>query len=225
MNLIAYNEQLGMFPCTSIPDGSIDVTTITNMAEVCPGRIRTSWVSDWKKIRTAIINKAIEITGNPNITQWTPQEWDLFSDSDKYWLCQFLPNKINPAYMLSTLGSVEAISSACLYFDSNSKIARTMRWEACRLVALNNFSIHTIMYNIQHDVLCWSNDDWQGANLATNYILGYESQADDTRYGIIDYVNDFLPTSGYPVSCPTNPNKTMADVIAEFNAILVDGNY
>lgn len=223
---LVQSDATGIIPATSVEQGFTDVTNIINLATYAVANIGAGWISDWKKIRMLIKDIAVATTGNSDIPNWTIQQWGMFSDEEQYWLCQFMPNKINPAYMFATLGSLEAIASAGLYFDTNSKIARQRRWEACRIKVINNFTIQVIMANIQHAVLAFTNADWPNScDLSRNYVLGYEQQSEDFKYGLIDWVNNELLNSGWTVTNPTDPTKTMAQVVAELNSILIDGNY
>jgi hypothetical protein len=204
MNYIRYTEARGLFAST-LTEGE-DATIITNLGDFAVQNIGQSWITDWKTIRTSIKNLAITITGNPDIPTWTTEQWNLFSDTEKYILCQFLPNKIDIAYMLATLGSLEAVFAAADYFDTNSRISRASRWNAARRFVMMSFGIEDIMYTIQHDVINFSNSDWNGVDLSSAYIKGYEQQSEDFRYGLIDYVNNELASSGLvPINGMTLP--------------------
>lgn len=226
MEYLVYHPNFGTFPMEIIPDGFFDVTNISNLGTFAVDNIGNGWISDWKKIRSKIKEIAINITSNPDIPGWTIEQWNLFSDSEKYILCRFLPNKINPNYLFTTLGSTEAIADAGEYFDNNSKFSRSNRWNACRKLVMQNFTIDVIMNNIQAGVISYIDSDWLNSiNLADAYILGYEQKSEDFKTGLIDWVNDILLNSGWQVSNPRNPKKTMVQVVSEINNILINGNY
>lgn len=210
----------------NIPVGFFDVTNITNLGTFAVDNIGKGWISDWKKIRTKIKEIAISITLNHDIPNWTVEQWNLFNDDEKYILCRFLPNKINQNYLFETLGSVEAIIDAGKYFDDNSKLSRRNRWNCCRKIVMQNFTIDVIMNNIQASVISYIDSDWlNSVNLADVYILGYEQKSEDFKTGLIDWVNNVLLNSGWVVSNQIDPEKTMAQVVSEINNILINGNY
>lgn len=224
MNYINYTESIGLF--ASVEQMGIDCTTIINLGTFAVDNIGMSWLSDWKKIRSKIKEIAISITLNSDIPSWTLEQWNLFNDFEKYVLCRFLPNKINPNYLFLTLGSVEAISDAGEYFDTNSKLSRRNRWNACRKVVMQNFTIDVIMNQIQSSVISYVDSDWiNSVNLADAYILGYEQKSEDYKTGLIDFVNNTMLNSGWQVTNPTDPTKTMHQVVDELNDILINGNY
>lgn len=220
-NHIIFSPETGLMASTSIPSGFTDATTITNLGEFAISVIGQSWITDWKTIRAAIKDIAITITGNSNIPTWSQEQWNMFTESEKVILCNFMPNKINIMYMLTTLGGMEAVFAAADYFDTNSRFARASRWSAARRFVMMSFGIQDIMETIQHDVINFSNSDWNGVDLSSAYIKGYEQQSEDFRYGLIDYVNNELANSGL---VPVN-GMTLAQIVAYLNDILINGNY
>lgn len=224
MNYINYTESIGLF--ASVEQDGIDCTTIINLGTFAVDNIGMSWLSDWKKIRSKIKEIAIFITNNSDISTWTIEQWNLFNDDEKYILCRFLPNKINPNYLFDTLGSIEAIAEAGEYFDNNSKVSRRNRWNCCRKIVMQNFTIDVIMNQIQSSVISYVDSDWiNSVNLADAYILGYELKSEDYKTGLIDFVNDTMLNSGWTVTNPMDPSKTMQQVVDELNDILINGNY
>ena len=122
---------------------------------------------------------------------------------------------------MQTAGLI-VIADCGVYFDTQSKIARRSRWEACRVVVMGSFDIQATMETIQWGVLSFANADWvNGVDLSIAYINGYEQQSEDFRYGLIDYVNNELANSGL---VPAN-GMTLAQIVAYLNDILVNGNY
>ena len=149
-NYLIYSENTGIIADTSIPAGFTDVTTIDNLGNIAVNNIGASWIKDWKKIRTEIKALAIAITGNADIPTWTESQWNLFSASEKVILANFLPNKIPVAYLIALqIAGLIVISDCGLYFDTNSKVARRSRWEACRIVVMGSFSAVDSMTTIQ----------------------------------------------------------------------------
>lgn len=223
-NYINYTESIGLF--ASVEQDGIDCTTIINLGTFAVDNIGMSWLSDWKKIRSKIKEIAISMTNNSDISTWTIEQWNLFNDDEKYILCRFLPNKINQNYLFLTLGSGVAISDVGEYFDNNSKLSRKSRWNACRKLVMQNFTIDVIMNNIQAGIISYIDLDWlNSVNLADAYVLGYEQKSEDFKTGLIDWVNNVLLNSGWEVSNPVDPEKTMAQVVSEINNILINGNY
>ena len=222
-NYLIYSENTGIIADTSIPAGFTDVTTIDNLGKVAVNNIGASWIKDWKKIRSEIKALAISITGNSNIPAWTEAQWNLFTDSEKVILANFLPNKIPVAYLIALqVAGLIVISDCGLYFDTNSKVARRSRWEACRIVVMGSFAAVDSMTTIQWQVLAFTNASWPNSvDLSMAYINGYESQAEDFRYGLIDYVDNELRASGLT---PIN-GQTLTQVCDTLLAILEDGTY
>lgn len=221
MNYIRYTDERGLFASTEAI--GTDATTIENLANFGSINIGQDWIKDWKKIRSEIKSIAITRTGNPDIPTWTTEQWNMFTESEKVILCNFMPNKIPIAYMIAmqTAGLI-VIADCGVYFDTQSKIARRSRWEACRVVVMGSFDIQATMETIQWGVLSFANADWvNGVDLSIAYINGYEQQSEDFRYGLIDYVNNELANSGL---VPVN-GMTLAQIVAYLNDILINGNY
>lgn len=225
-NHIISSPETGLIASRSVPLGFTDATTIDNLGNFAVTIIGQSWVTDWLTIQTMIHDIAFVTAGGLSPENWTITQWNLFTDSEKEILSQFLPTRI-PHNLITDSFSIEFLAECLRDYNKRSYTARHQRWGACLAAFQMNYT-PSALQAVLSEPLGFIGGTWiNSTNLVENYIdcdFFYPSadRKDFCITSIFDWVIDNYANFGAAPDIGTN---TVADVVAILTNILVNGEY